>query len=182
MRDEKGLSGYGIKGLRKNLLAPRVPRTRRMFRHYAECRNVQPGIMNTEKLFQNAMWFAVVMVLMLGLEVTVWADEDDEKVEMRDFVAAVYRGQGQYNMAGSIATGEGGVIMRRGSVWLTPRGQYQKVGSVYLTPDGAVVTRAGSAFIDEDEVITKAGSTYTGNGQTTTTAGSVVLKPGWATR
>jgi hypothetical protein len=138
--------------------------------------------MNTEKLFQNAMWFAVVMVLMLGLEVTVWADEDDEKVEMRDFVAAVYRGQGQYNMAGSIATGEGGVIMRRGSVWLTPRGQYQKVGSVYLTPDGAVVTRAGSAFIDEDEVITKAGSTYTGNGQTTTTAGSVVLKPGWATR
>ena len=183
MRDEKRLGGYGIKGLRKNLLTPRAPRTRRMFRHYAECRNVQPGIMNTEKLFQNAMWVAVVMVLMLGLEVTVWADEDDdEKAEMRDFVAAVYRGQGQYNMAGSIATGEGGVIMKRGSVWLTPRGQYQKVGSVYLTPDGGVVTRAGSAFIDEDEVITKAGSTYTGSGQTTTTAGSVVLKPGWSTR
>ena len=66
--------------------------------------------MNTEKIFQNAVWVAVVMVLMLGLEVTVWADEDDdEKAEMRDFVAAVYRGQGQYNMAGSIATGEGGV-------------------------------------------------------------------------
>ena len=106
----------------------------------------------------------MAVVLILGLEVTVWADEDDdEKAEMRDFVAAVYRGQGQYNMAGSIATGEGGVIMKRGSVWLTPRGQYQKVGSVYLTPDGGVVTRAGS--------------TYTGNGQTTTTAGSVVLKP-----
>jgi hypothetical protein len=46
----------------------------------------------------------------------VWADEDDdEKAEMRDFVAAVYRGQGQYNMAGSIAAGEGGVIMKRGS-------------------------------------------------------------------
>ena len=97
--------------------------------------------MNTEKLFQNAMWVAVVMVLVLGLEVTVWADEDDdEKAEMSDFVAAVYRGQGQYNMAGSIATGEGGVIMKRGSVWLTPHGQYQKVGSVYLTPDGGVVT------------------------------------------
>ena len=118
----------------------------------------------------------MVGLLMAGLEVTVWAD-DDEKSEMRDFVAAVYRGQGQYNMAGSIATGEGGVIMKRGSVWLTPHGQYQKVGSVYLTPDGGVVTRAGSTFIDEDEVITKAGSTYTGNGQTTTTAGSVVLKP-----
>ena len=25
MRDEKGLSGYGIKGLRKNLLTPRAP-------------------------------------------------------------------------------------------------------------------------------------------------------------
>ena len=178
MRDERGLGGYGIKGLSKNLLTPRAPRTRRTFRHYAECRNVETGIMNTEKIFQNAVWVAVVMVLMLGLEVTVWADEDDdEKAEMRDFVAAVYRGQGQYNMAGSIATGEGGVIMKRGSVWLTPRGQYQKVGSVYLTPDGGVVTRAGSTFIDEDEVITKAGSTYTGNGQTTTTAGSVVLKP-----
>ena len=208
MRDEKGLSGYGIKGLRpyyapnplrggaskgalkgrgadagvkglrKNLLTPRAPRTRRMFRHYAECRNVETGFMSTEKIFQNVVWVAVVMVLMLGLEVTGWADEDDdEKAEMRDFVAAVYRGQGQYNMAGSIATGEGGVIMKRGSVWLTPRGQYQKVGSVYLTPDGGVVTRAGSTFIDEDEVIVKAGSTYTGSGQTTTTAGSVVLKP-----
>ena len=39
MRDEKGLGGYGIKGLRKNLLTPRAPRTRKMFRHYAECRN-----------------------------------------------------------------------------------------------------------------------------------------------
>jgi hypothetical protein len=128
---------------------------------------------------------AVVMavVLMLGQEVTVWADEDDdEKAEMKDFVAAVYRGQGQYNMAGSIATGEGGVIMKRGSVWLTPRGQYQKVGSVYLTPDGGVVTRAGSTFIDEDEVIVKSGGNYVGNGQTTVTTGSVVLKPRWATR
>jgi len=135
-------------------------------------------------LIVNSLFLpAVVALLMAGSEVTVWADEDDdEKAEMRDFVAAVYRGQGQYNMAGSIATGEGGVIMKRGSVWLTPRGQYQKVGSVYLTPDGGVVTRAGSTFIDEDEVIVKAGSTYTGNGQTTTTAGSVVLKPGWSTR
>ena len=43
----------------------------------------------------------MVAQLMAGLEVTVWADEDDdEKTEMRDFVAAVYRGQGQYNMGG----------------------------------------------------------------------------------
>ena len=84
-------------------------------RHLAKCHQVRViGLM--------------VALLMAGLEVTVWADEDDdEKAEMRDFVAAVYRGQGQYNMAGSIATGEGGVIMKRGSVWLTPRGQYQKV-------------------------------------------------------
>ena len=175
MKDEKGLGGYGIKGLRKSFLMPSPSWTRRTFRYSAECRNVEVVWMGPV--------MAVVMVLMLGLEVTVWADEDDdEKAEMRDFVAAVYRGQGQYNMAGSIATGEGGVIMKRGSVWLTPHGQYQKVGSVYLTPDGGVVTRAGSTFIDEDEVITKAGSTYTGGGQTTTTAGNVVLKPGWSTR
>jgi hypothetical protein len=203
MKDEKGLGGYGIKGLRKSFLMPRPPRARRTFRHLvpsdlpppkqgscsavgwkiasakalAECRNVEVVWMGP------VMAVVMAVVLMLGLEVTVWADEDDdEKAEMRDFVAAVYRGQGQYNMAGSIATGEGGVIMKRGSVWLTPHGQYQKVGSVYLTPDGGVVTRAGSTFIDEDEVITKAGSTYSGGGQTTTTAGNVVLKPGWSTR
>jgi hypothetical protein len=40
-------------------------------------------------------------LLVTGPEVTVWPDEDDdEKAEMRDFVAAVYRGQGQYNMGG----------------------------------------------------------------------------------
>jgi len=132
---------------------------------------------NLAKCHKVGVIGVMVALLIAGLEVTVWADEDDEKAEMRDFVAAVYRGQGQYNMAGSIAAGEGGVIMKRGSVWLTPHGQYQKVGSVYLTPDGGVVTRAGSTFIDEDEVITKAGSTYTGGGQTTTTAGNVVLKP-----
>ena len=173
MRDERGLGGYGIKGLRP-YYAPNPLRG-------GASKGALKGWKGRDLLFLIANFSflpAVVMVLMLGLEVTVWADEDDdEKAEMRDFVAAVYRGQGQYNMAGSIATGEGGVIMKRGSVWLTPHGQYQKVGSVYLTPDGGVVTRAGSTFIDEDEVITKAGSTYTGNGQTTTTAGSVVLKP-----
>ena len=202
MKDEKGLGGYGIKELRKNLLTRGPQRSRRTFRNwptktyprpsrdaapqwlvysltrrlYAECRNV-------EVLWMGAV-MAVVMavVLMFGLEVTVRADEDDDRTEMKDFLGGVYGGRGQYTMAGSIATGEGGVIMKRGSVWLTPRGQYQKVGSVYLTPDGGVVTRSGSTFIDEDQVITKAGSTYTGGGQTTTTAGNVVLKPRWATR
>jgi len=137
----------------------------------------------SSKCHKVRVFGVMVALLMAGSAVTVWADDDDdEKAEMRDFVAAVYRGQGQYNMAGSIATGEGGVIMKRGSVWLTPHGQYQKVGSVYLTPEGGVVTRAGSTLIDEDDVITKAGSTYTGGGQTTTTAGNVVLKPRWSTR
>ena len=202
MRDEKGLGGYGIKGLRKSLLMPSPPWTRRTFRYLvpsdlpppkqgscsavgwkiasakalAECRNVEVVWMG------RVMAVVMALVLMVGFEVTGWADEDDDRTEMKDFLGGVYGGRGQYTMAGSIATGEGGVIMKRGSVWLTPRGQYQKVGSVYLTPDGGVVTRAGSTFIDEDEVIVKAGSTYTGNGQTTTTAGSVVLKPRWATR
>ncbi len=48
-------------------------------------------------LIVNSLFLPVVVmavVLMLGLEVTVWADEDDdEKAEMRDFVAAVYRGR-----------------------------------------------------------------------------------------
>ena len=42
MRDERGLGGYGIKGLRKNLLTQspqRSPSTQTTIRHYAECRN-----------------------------------------------------------------------------------------------------------------------------------------------
>jgi len=70
--------------------------------------------MNKEKIAKRMAVMAVVLIL--GLGVTGWADEDDdEKAEMRDFVAAVYRGQGQYNMAGSIATGEGGVTLLRSS-------------------------------------------------------------------
>ena len=70
--------------------------------------------MNKDEIVKRMAVMAVV--LMLGLEFTVWADEDDdEKAEMRDCVAAVYRGQGQYNMAGSIATGEGGVTLLRSS-------------------------------------------------------------------
>ena len=110
----------------------------------------------------------ILMAVLLMACLAFAEDEDDDRTEMKDFLGGVYGGRGQYTMAGSIATGEGGVIMKRGSVWLTPHGQYQRVGSVYLTPDGGVVTRAGS--------------TYTGNGQTTTTAGNVVLKPGWSTR
>jgi hypothetical protein len=107
MRDDNGLGAYGIKGLRKCFLMPSPPWTRRTFRHYAECRNVEVVWMGP------VMAVVMALVLMLGLEVTVWADEDDDKAKMRDFVAAVYRGQGQYTMAGSIATGEGGVIMKR---------------------------------------------------------------------
>ena len=134
---------------------------------------------NAERRKKMKMTLFVVL-LMAGLAFA--EDEDDGRTEMKDFIGGVYGGRGQYSMAGSIATGEGRVIMKRGSVWLTPHGQYQKVGSVYLTPDGGVVTRAGSTFVDEDEAITKAGSTYTGGGQTTTTAGSVVLKPRQSTR
>jgi len=49
--------------------------------------------MNTEKAFQNAVWVAVVMVLMFGLEVTVWADEEDERKEMKDFLGGFYGGK-----------------------------------------------------------------------------------------
>ena len=123
-----------------------------------------------------------LMSLLLVAGMAFAEDEDDDQAEMKDFLGGVYGGRGQYTLAGSTASGDGGVIVRSGSVWITPRGQYQKVGSVYLTPDGGVITRAGSTFIDEDEVIVKAGSTYTGNGQTTTTAGSVVLKPRGASK
>ena len=40
-----------------------------------------------------------VVLLMAGLAFAE-DEDDDEKTEMRDFVAAVYRGQGQYNMGG----------------------------------------------------------------------------------
>jgi len=123
-----------------------------------------------------------LMALLLIAGPAFAEDEDDDQAEMKDFLGGVYGGRGQYTLAGSTASSDGGVIVRSGSIWITPRGQYQKVGSVYLTPDGGVVTRAGSTFIDDDEVIVKSGGNYVGNGQTTVTAGSVVLKPGWVSK
>jgi hypothetical protein len=69
------------------------------------------------------MAVAMAVVLMLGLEVTVWADEDDdEKAEMRDFVAAVYRGGG-YEIGKSILWQDGTTTRRVGNAWISNDGQ-----------------------------------------------------------
>ena len=116
MREVKGLRGYGIKGLRKTILNAGFL----ILDWRGDCspkgRKGRKGSDLAFLIANHLFLTAVVAMLMAGLEVTVWADEDDdEKAEMRDFVAAVYRGQGQYNMAGSIATGEGGVTLLRSS-------------------------------------------------------------------
>ena len=127
----------------------------------------------------------VVVLIMASGGGPLWAEEDEwenRRAEMKDFLGGVYRGGGQYTLAGSTASGRDGTIVRAGSVWETPEGQYQKVGSVYLTPDGGIVTRAGSAFIDRDDIRVKAGSAYVGKDGITTSAGGVVIKPGWSSR
>jgi hypothetical protein len=77
MKDEKGLGGYGIKGLRKCFLMPSPPWTRRTFRYSAECRNMEVVWMGP------VMAVVMAVVLMLGLGVTGWADEDGVKEGMR---------------------------------------------------------------------------------------------------
>ena len=121
----------------------------------------------------------LLLYLWLVLAGALRAGEDED---MDDFLGGVYRGWGQYVKAGNTASGRDGIIIRSGSVYFTPRGQYQKVGSVYLTPDGDIVTRAGSAFVNRDDTRVKAGGTYNGWDGTTVTAGSTVFKPGWSSR
>jgi hypothetical protein len=123
-----------------------------------------------------------------------WEREIDAKKkreirEMRDFLGAVYRGEGAMNIThGNLAQGAEGSIVRTGSTFSTPRGVYVKVGDNWFLPDGeGSVRKVGSSFLGPDGAVVSTGSTYLGAGGNSVVAGQSVFrnfpsKPYWSSR
>jgi len=116
------------------------------------------------------------------------AERAKKKQEMKDFVGAVYRGEGNFVLVGDgVAVGSGGAIIQAGDTFLTPRGAYVKAGGSYLRPDGGAVVVTGDSFVSWDGAMVRAGNVYVGAMGTSVVAGSTVLrnfreKPGWSSR
>jgi len=98
--------------------------------------------------------------------------------EMRDFLGAVYRGQGAMNItSGRLAQGSEGSIVRTGNTFTTPRGVYVKVGDNWFLPDGeGSVRRVGSSFLGPKGAVIKTGQTYLGGGGNAVAAGQAVFR------
>jgi len=149
----------------------------------------------------------VILIFIFIPPVFAWDDEDDwgpkgkpdwqaewdaerarKKQEMKDFVGAVYRGEGNFVLLGDgMAVGPEGAIVRAGNTFMTPKGPYVKAGNTYMRPDGGSVVKAGNSFLSWDGSIVRAGNTYLGDGGNSVVAGNTVLrnfreKPGWSSR
>ena len=114
-----------------------------------------------------------------------WDDDDSldskkarEQQEMRDFLGAVYRGQGALNItSGHLAQGSEGSIVRTGSTFTTPRGVYVKVGDNWFLPDGeGVVRRVGSSFLGPEDAVVSTGTTYLSSKGNAVVAGQAVFR------
>lgn len=116
------------------------------------------------------------------------AERAKKKQEMKDFVGAVYRGEGNFVLLREgMAVGSEGAIVRAGNTFMTPEGAYVKAGNTYLRPDGGSVVKAGNSFLSWDGSIVRAGNTYLGDGGSSVVAGNTVFrnfreKPGWSSR
>lgn len=114
-----------------------------------------------------------------------WDDEDSfdfrkarERQEMRDFLGAVYKGQGALNItSGHLAQGSEGSIVRTGNTFTTPRGVYVKVGDNWFLPDGeGVVRRVGSSFLGPEDAVVSTGTTYLSSEGNAVVAGQAVFR------
>lgn len=148
-----------------------------------------------------------IFVFIVSSPLWAWDDEDDwgrpkkqdwqkewdaerarKSQEMKDFVGAVYRGEGNFVLLGDgMAVGPEGAIVRAGSTFMTPEGPYVKAGNTYLRPDGGSVVKAGNSFLSWDGSIVRAGNTYLGDGGNSVVAGNTVFrnfreKPAWSSR
>ena len=105
-------------------------------------------------------------------------DKAREQQEMRDFLGAVYKGQGALNItSGRLAQGSEGAIVRTGNTFTTPRGVYVKCGDTWLLPDGqGAVVSTGKTFLSPDGAVVKTGTTYLGGGGNAVAAGQAVFR------
>jgi len=128
------------------------------------------------------MFFSLLLLAALG---GAYAADDSfdsrearERREMRDFLGAVYKGQGILNItSGHLAQGSEGAIVRTGNTFTTPRGVYVKCGNTWLLPDdqGAVVS-TGKTFLSPDGAVVKTGTTYLGSEGNAVAAGQAVFR------
>lgn len=99
----------------------------------------------------------------------------------QEFVAAVYRGNNTYAIAGNSALGAGGAIVRAGDTFLTPQGAYVKVGDTFLKPSGGAVVSAGGSYVGTDGALVKVSNgsnlILVGSGGASIGAGATVLRP-----
>lgn len=155
----------------------------------------------------HALRCVFIFILILISPLWAWDDQDSwsrtgkvdwdaewetervtKKQELKDFVAAVYRGEGNFVLLGDgMAVGSEGAIVRAGNTFMTPEGPYVKAGNAYMRPDGGSVVKAGNSFLSWDGSMVKAGNTYLGDGGTSVVAGNTVFrnfreKPGWSSR
>lgn len=126
----------------------------------------------------------LIFILISGFGVR--ADDDDsldskkarDQQEMRDFLGAVYKGQGALNItSGTLAQGSEGAIVRTGNTFTTPRGVYVKCGNSWLLPDGrGAVVSTGKTFLSPDGAVVKTGTTYLGSEGNAVAAGQAVFR------
>jgi len=99
----------------------------------------------------------------------------------QEFVAAVYRGNSTYVIAGNSAVGAGGALVRAGNTILTPEGAYVQAGDSFLKPAGGAVVRAGNSYVGTDSALVKVGNSpnliLVGSDGASIGAGNTVLRP-----
>lgn len=122
----------------------------------------------------NMALFSTLVFLGLG---TCFADDH----MTHEFVAAVYRGNSTYALAGNSAVGSGGAIVRAGDTFLTPQGAYVKVGDTFLKPSGGAVVSAGGSYVGTDSALVKVSNgsnlILVGSDGASIGAGATVLRP-----
>ena len=132
------------------------------------------------------MKLSLILIFILISGFGVRADDDDsldsikarEEQEMRDFLGAVYKGQGAMNITSeTLAQGSEGAIVRTGNTFTTPRGVYVKVGDNWFLPDGeGVVRRVGSSFLGPEDAVVSTGTTYLSSEGNAVVAGQAVFR------
>jgi len=128
----------------------------------------------------------ILTVILISNGVALAWDDDDsldskkvrERQEMRDFLGAVYKGQGALNITSeTLAQGSEGAIVRTGNTFTTPRGVYVKCGNTWLLPDGqGAVVSTGKTFLSPDGAVVKTGTTYLGSEGNAVAAGQAVFR------
>ena len=128
----------------------------------------------------------ILTVILISNGVALAWDDDDsldskkvrERQEMRDFLGAVYKGQGALNITSeTLAQGSEGAIVRTGNTFTTPRGVYVKCGNTWLLPGGqGAVVSTGKTFLSPNGAVVKTGTTYLGSEGNAVVAGQAVFR------